>query len=210
MHLRITNSRPEQTMFSALVSNPRLRLSSLKTTQGPLRHRLAILASQSSSMHVLICKSSMCGRRDERSFPPLLYRLRGHPLGLQQARFLCAGQRLSASGIRLFGTYAASHRTLGAGAAQAVWPPCRVSRTGQRDRWSLRCNVTTFWCCSRSIRQRLPCIAKPSCPVAPRMTRAMRKWRWTSCCATLKSSSPSPCKARRCAPPPDHARGTTP
>jgi hypothetical protein len=42
-------------MFSLLVSNPQVRLGSLTNTQGSPHSRLAILASQNSGMHVLIC-----------------------------------------------------------------------------------------------------------------------------------------------------------
>jgi transposase len=42
-------------MFSLLVSNPQVRLGSLTNTQGSPHNRLAILASQNSGMHVLIC-----------------------------------------------------------------------------------------------------------------------------------------------------------
>lgn len=59
MHLRVTNSRPEHSMFSALVSNPQVRLGSLTNTQGSPRNRLAILASQNSGMHVLICNLAL-------------------------------------------------------------------------------------------------------------------------------------------------------
>lgn len=81
MLLRVTNSRPEHTMFTALVSNPQVRLSSLTNTQGSPHHRLAILASQNSGMHVLISLSSMHGGDDETSTPVFLYRFRRHRLG---------------------------------------------------------------------------------------------------------------------------------
>jgi len=55
MHLRITNIRPEHSMFPALVSNLQVRLSSLTNTQGSPSNRLSILASQNSGMHVRIC-----------------------------------------------------------------------------------------------------------------------------------------------------------
>jgi transposase len=55
MHLRVTNIRPEHAMFTALVSNSQVRLGSLTNTQGSPHNRLAILASQNSGMHVLIC-----------------------------------------------------------------------------------------------------------------------------------------------------------
>src|SRR5271169_5103888 len=55
MHLRITNSRPQHSMFSALVSDQQVRLSSITNTQGSPHNRLSILASQNSCMHVRFC-----------------------------------------------------------------------------------------------------------------------------------------------------------
>ena len=43
-------------MFSALVSNPQVRLGSLTNTQGSPQYRLSILASQNPCMHVCFCK----------------------------------------------------------------------------------------------------------------------------------------------------------
>jgi transposase len=55
MHLRITNIRHQHSMFTALISNPQVRLGSLTNTQGVPRNRLSILSSQNSGMHVHIC-----------------------------------------------------------------------------------------------------------------------------------------------------------
>ena len=59
MHLRVTNNRPKHSMFTLLVSNPQVRLGSLTNTQGSPHNRLAILASQNSGMHVLICNLAL-------------------------------------------------------------------------------------------------------------------------------------------------------
>jgi hypothetical protein len=40
MHPQITNTRPKHSMFTELVSSPRVRLSSLTNTQGKPQHRL--------------------------------------------------------------------------------------------------------------------------------------------------------------------------
>src|SRR5665647_2870706 len=55
MHLRITNNRPQHSMFSALVSTPQVRLGSITNTQGAPHNRLSILASQNPCMHVRFC-----------------------------------------------------------------------------------------------------------------------------------------------------------
>ena len=61
MALRVTNNRPKHSMFTLLVSTPRVRLGSLTNTQGSPHNRLAILASQNSGMHVLICNLALAG-----------------------------------------------------------------------------------------------------------------------------------------------------
>ncbi len=61
MHLPVTNNRPKHSMFTLLVSNPQVRLGSLTNTQGSPHNRLAILASQNSGMHVLICNLALAG-----------------------------------------------------------------------------------------------------------------------------------------------------
>jgi len=55
MHLRITNNRHQHSMFSALASNPQVRLGSLTNTRGAPHKRLSILSSQNPCMHVYFC-----------------------------------------------------------------------------------------------------------------------------------------------------------
>src|SRR5665811_1199977 len=55
MYLRITNNRHQHSMFTALISNPQVRLGSLTNTQGAPHNRLSILSSQNPCMHVHIC-----------------------------------------------------------------------------------------------------------------------------------------------------------
>ena len=54
MHLRITNIRHQHSMFTALISNPQVRLGSLTNTQGAPHNRLLYIVFV-EPMHVRFC-----------------------------------------------------------------------------------------------------------------------------------------------------------